>query len=271
MSGVKKWDGSKWVDNLPKKWNGSKWVDASIKRWGSSGWEEIGRKRHVETWTARWTGSYNGASNTAVTTRVAKWGDTVSHYALWWGATWNQIVSWNGLKSPHRIYEGVRYIVKKGSMPNVRYSSKWMYQGREQGGGRFDNDRGRQRSMIGFNYSSLREYLSGSEIEKVELYLESGHFHSTSGGTVVVGYHNLSATSTPNSFSEKKNNVKSQKYSRRKQGQWIVLPKSVGEAIRDGEAKGITLNAHSDSSSRYGWFLGKGSGSDPKLRITYKK
>lgn len=269
MSRIKRWNGSKWVDNLPKRWNGSKWVDAVIRRWNGSKWEIISEQEYTTTWNATWTASFNGSSTSKITSRVAKWGDTVSHYALWWGATWNQIVNWNGLRSPHIIYAGTRYIVQKGSLPRKRNSSGWMYQGQYTPSSKFDDRRGRQRSMIGFNHSDMRNKMKGAKIVKVEMYLRSKHFYSTSGGSAVIGYHN--ASSNPSSFSEVKYNSKTQSYTKRNQGRWITLPKSVGEAIRDNKAKGITLNTNSTSTSRYGYFYGRGNGSEPKLRITYKK
>lgn len=270
MSRIKRWNGSKWVDYLPKRWNGSKWVDSVIKRWNGSKWETISEQTYTKTWKASWTSSYYGSSNSKVTSRVAKWGETVSHYALWHGSTWNQIVSWNGLKSPHVIYAGRKYIVKKEKFPNRRNASGWMYQGRPSVADKFSNDLGRQRSMIGFSHSDIRKNLSGAKIEKVELYLRSKHFHNSSGGEAVIGYHNSSA-SKPTSFSESKNGVKVQKFSKRNQGIWITLPKSVGESLRDNKAKGITLYANTNSLKRYGYFYGKGNGSEPQLRITYKK
>lgn len=41
MSGIKKWNGSAWVDTSVKKWNGSAWVDASVKKWNGSAWVQI--------------------------------------------------------------------------------------------------------------------------------------------------------------------------------------------------------------------------------------
>lgn len=270
MSRIKRWNGSKWVDNLPKRWNGSKWVDAVIRRWSGSKWEIISEQTYTTTWKSTWTSSYYGSSNSKVTSRVAKWGETVSHYALWHGSTWNQIVNWNGLKSPHVIYAGTRYIVQKAKFPNRRNTSGWMYQGRPSVANKFSNDLGRQRSMIGFNHSDMRSKLKGSKIEKVEVYLRSKHFHNTSGGYAVIGQHNSSSV-RPSRFSESKNNIKSQKYSKRNEGRWVTLPKSVGEAIRDNKAKGLTLYANTSSLSRYGYFYGQGNGSEPQLRITYKK
>lgn len=270
MSRIKYWDGKKWIDRLPKKWDGKKWVNAVVRRWTGSKWEIISEETHVTTWKATWTSSYYGASNSKVTSRVAKWGDTVSHYAKWFEVTWNQIVNWNGLKSPHYIYEKTRYIVKKEKFPNRRNTSGWMYQGRPQVPDKFSNDLGRQRSMIGFNHSDIRSKLSGAKIEKVELYLRSKHFHNTSGGYAVIGRHN-SSTVKPTSFSETANNVKSEQFTKRDQEKWITLPNSVGETLRDNKTKGLTLYANTDSLKRYGYFYGMGNGSEPQIRITYKK
>lgn len=258
------------MDNLPRRWNGSKWVDAVIRRWNGKAWEIISEQEYTRTWDATWTSSYYGATTSKIQTRVAKWGDTVSHYAMWWGATWNQIVNWNGLKSPHVIYQGTKYIVKKSTYPNRRNTSGWMYQGRFTPADKFSDDFGRQRSMIGFNHSDIRSKTNGAKIIKVEMYLRSKHFWNTTGGDAVIGYHN-SSTNTPSSFSETKNNVKTQKFSKRDQGIWITLPNSVGEALRDNKAKGLTLYGNTNDVKKYGYFYGKGNGSEPKIRITYKK
>lgn len=270
MSLIKRWNGSRWVDHLPQRWNGSKWVDSVVKRWNGRSWEVISEKEYVETWGAKWTSSYYGSSNSNVRTRVAKWGDTVSHYSQWYGATWNQIVSWNGLRSPHIISEGVRYIIQKTSFPNRSNTGGWMYHGRESVADKFSSDYGRQRSMIGFNHDSIRSYTKGAKIVKVELYLRSRHWHYTSGGNATIGTHN-SGSATPSSFSETKHNVKTEKFSKRNEGKWITLPNSVGEALRDNKAKGLTLYGNTNSLSSYGYFYGKGKGSEPKIRITYKK
>lgn len=270
MSTIKRWNGSSWVDNLPKKRSGSSWVDAIVRRYNGKSWDIISEKEYVSTWGTSWNTSYHGATNTKVTSRVAVWGDTVSHYAMWFKTTWAQVVSWNGLRSPHVIFAGTRYIVNKEKFANKRSSNSWMYQGQESVANKFSNDYGRQRSMIGFNHSDMRSKMSGSKIIKVELYLRSKHFANTSGGDARIGLHN-SNTNSPASFSESQHNVKTQKFSKRDQAQWITLPNSVGEAIRDNKAKGLTLYANVADASKYGYFYGLNNGSAPQLRITYKK
>lgn len=270
MSKIKRWNGSRWADYLPKRWNGRKWEDADVKRWNGSSWEIISEQTYVTTWDATWTSSYNGASNTNVTSRVAKWGETVSHYALWYNNTWSQIVGWNGLKSPHIIYKGTRYIVDKTSFAKRRNTSGWMYQGRSKVETKFSDDRGRQRSMIGFNDSSIRWRLKDSKIEKVEVYIRSKHSWYTSGIEAVIGYHN-SGTDKPSSFSQTVHGAKVERFTARDQGRWITLPKEFGELLRDNKAKGLTLFSDTDTLRKYGYFYGVGTGSEPKLRITYKK
>lgn len=267
---MKRWNGTKWIDFLPKRWNGTKWDNGIVKRWNGTKWEIISEETHTTTWKATWSSSYYGSTNSKITSRIAKWGDTVSHYVMWFGVTMNQIISWNGLKSPHIIFQNTKYIVKKERFPNRRNASGWMYQGRAEVPDKFSDDLGRQRSMIGFNDGDMRNKLNGSKIERVELYLRSSHFHFTTGGEAVIGYHNSDADK-PSSFSEVVNGIKVEKFTKRNQGMWITLPNSVAEALRDGKARGITLYANTDDLKRYGYFYGVGTESAPQLRITYKK
>lgn len=266
MSRIKRWNGSKWTDYLPKRWSGSRWDNATVKRWNGSKWEIISEEQYVTTWNATWTASYFGEGNMDITTRVAKWGDTVSHYALWFKRTWNEIVNWNNLKSPHRIWEGVTYIVDKKPYGKRRNTSGWMYQGRYTPA-KFEGDRGRQRSMVGFNHADMRSKLNGARIEKVEIYLKNKHFWYSSG-KAMIGYHN--STSMPADFQQSRYAVKSENFTQG-QGRWITMSNEYGEWLRDGKAKGFTLFSNSNDLNYYGYFHGKGAGSEPKIRITYKK
>lgn len=270
MSRIKRWNGSKWVDHLPRKRSGNSWVDAVVRRWTGSRWEIISEKEYTKTWKATWSSSYYGASNSQVITRKAKWGDTLSHYALWWNNSVSTIMSWNSIiKSPHYIYEGTTYIVDKKPYPKRRNTSGWMYQGRYSPS-RFQSDMGRQRAMVGFNDGDIRNNLKGAKIEKVEIYLRNRHFWYANGGKAVIGYHN-SSTDKPSSFSETKHGAKEQNYSKRSQGQWITMPDEFGELLRDNKAKGFTLYANTHDLKKYGYFYGVGTSNPPQIRITYKK
>lgn len=267
---MKRWDGNSWEDYVPKRWNGKAWVSAEVKRWNGKAWEIISEKTYIKTWKATWTSSYYGTSNAQVVTRKAKWGDTLSHYAMWWGNSISTLMGWNKIiKTPHLIYEGDVYIVDKNPFPSRRNTSGWMYQGRYDPT-TFESDMGRQRSMVGFNDADIRANLKGAKIEKVEIYLRSKYFWNTNGGRAVIGYHN-SDTDKPNGFSETKNAVKEESYSTRDQGRWIELPDEFGVLLKDNRAKGFTLYANTDDLKKYGYFYGVGTDSPPQLRITYKK
>ena len=261
MGLMKRWDGNSWEDYVPKRWNGSSWINAIVRRWNGSSWAIISEQTLTETWNATWSQSYNGAVSVDTIYRTAKWGDTVSHYAVWYNHTWNQIVDWNNLKSPHLIYAGIRYIVDKKEFPRKRETVS-LYQGRTS-----EDDRGRHRSMVGFNYGDIASTLKGSTIEKVEIYLRNQGFWNNNG-KAKIGYHNSS--SEPNDFQQSKYGQKTEDFDVG-QGKWITLPDDFGNLLRDGKAKGFTLFEDSDSLASYGYFHGHSSGDRPQIRITYKK
>lgn len=246
--------------------NGSGFVKATVKKHNGTGWDTISQQTLTKTWDSTWSQSYNGADSNEVVYRTAKWGDTISHYEMWYGVTESELVKWNNLKSPHRIYEGTRYIVTKKSFPRKR-DSGWMYQGRRPPES-VTSDRGRQRSMIGFNSSNIASELKGSDIVKVEMYLRNQSSWLKSGSKAVIGYHN--SASTPDDFSATKHAVLGENFSVG-QGKWVTLPKEFAELIRDGKAKGLTLFANNDTQEDFGVFYGHSTDSKPKIRITYRK
>lgn len=259
---MKRWDGNSWRDYVPKRWNGNSWINAVVRRWNGSSWVVISEQTFTKTWEATWSKSYNGASSNETIYRTAKWGDTVSHYAVWYNKTWNQIVNWNNLKSPHVIFAGVRYIVDKKEYPRKRDVAQ-LYQGRAEG-----SDRGRQRSMVWFDYGNISSNLKGSNIEKVEIYLKNQHFWYNAGGKARIGYHNSNGETSD--FQHSKYGQKTVDFSKG-QEKWFEVPNEFGELLRDNGAKGFTLFEDSDNLSYYGYFEGHSSWNRPKIRITYKK
>jgi hypothetical protein len=124
-----------------------------------------------------------------------------------------------------------------------------------------------QRSLCGFG--DIRTELAGSKINSVQLYLKSKHWWYYAGGTAVIGYHNHA--SEPTTFSHSKYGAKSQKFDSRDHAIWVEMPIALGEGIRDGVYKGISLYADSTSKNYYGEFHGAGTSYPPKLKISYTK
>lgn len=127
---------------------------------------------------------------------------------------------------------------------------------------------GLQRSLCGFG--DIKSKLAGARIKKVELYLYAEHWWYYAGGTAVIGYHNHS--NEPDYFGHSVYGAKYQRFTSRGQGMWIDMPIALGEGIRDGYYKGISIFADSYSRDYYGVFSGAWDGGNaPRLKITYEK
>lgn len=127
---------------------------------------------------------------------------------------------------------------------------------------------GLQRSLCGFG--DIKSKLAGARIKKVELYLYAEHWWYYAGGTAVIGYHNHS--NEPDRFGHSVYGAKYQRFTSRGQGMWIDMPIALGEGIRDGYYKGISIFADSYSRDYYGVFSGAWDGGNaPRLKITYEK
>lgn len=135
--------------------------------------------------------------------------------------------------------------------------------------GQYSGTNGNQRSLIGFNYSTIQADLSGATITKVELTMTNTHFYNNSGGTAVIGTHSYSSAPSTwstgsvvesiNTFSWAKGATKT-----------VTLSNSIGDSFKSGAAKGIALGpGDSTSLTYYGFF--NGAVGNPKLKITYTK
>lgn len=162
------------------------------------------------------------------------------------------------------------------------WSATWSESYEGDGGRRTDNNhlyfgnypssgRGRQRSLIGFDYAGIQAALSGATINKVELYLHNLHSYSNSGVYIDIGGHQNS--SRPGSYSGAvKYKVSSVRWGK-PESAFKTVSTWIGKALRDNVIKGILLDPRSDSISKYGYAAGvSDSGfSPPRLRITYTK
>lgn len=201
----------------------------------------------------------------------------------------------NDVTPGSRIYvEDVGEVVDYGSfnlgtgVPPVQsytktYGAQWSESYQEDGTSRgsFDNGdvyqgyysgtNGNQFSMIGFPYSTIASDLAGSTITKVEVYLDNSHWYNNSGGTAVIGYHNNASAPSPATYPSSTDNITQSSFTYG-QAKWVTVSNTIGNAFRDGTAKGILLGkGPSTSHTYYGFFVGANKTGEPQLRITYTK
>jgi hypothetical protein len=137
--------------------------------------------------------------------------------------------------------------------------------------GYYSGTNGNQFSLIGFNDAQIRADLAGSTISKVELYLNNNHWYNNSGGTAVIGTHNLTTFGSSVTYPSSTDNITQASFTYG-QAKWVTIANSIGNALRDNTAKGILLGkGPSTSHTYYGYFAGNGQSGEPQLRITYKK
>jgi hypothetical protein len=207
-----------------------------VKRYNGSSWVDINPKRwNGSSWVDVEVYKYDGS----------KWVNISSQqYTTTWEATWTQTYRESGTK-------------------RTDYRSEKLCQGEY-----VSEPWGIMRSLCGFG--DIESALQGAKINKVELYLHNEHWYYNSGGTAVIGYHNHATV--PNTFSHSKYGAKYQNFSSRGQALWITMPNELGEGIRDGIYKGISIFANTSNLNYYGIFYGANDGSrKPKLKITYTK
>lgn len=138
--------------------------------------------------------------------------------------------------------------------------------------GYYDGTNGNQKSLIGFDYSTIASDLSGATVTKCELTMTNLHWYYNSGGTAVIGTHNQSVSSAPSSFgSVTSDRVESSGWP--KGGTRTVdLGTTIGGEFAAGTSKGLVLGpGPSTSKTYYGYFAGQNSTNKPKLKITYTK
>lgn len=131
---------------------------------------------------------------------------------------------------------------------------------------------GIMKSLCGFDSKAIQLSLANVEIEKIQLFLKNEHWYYKTGGTAVIGFHNhkdkpvSSLETTEDIYGALK-----QQYTARDQEQWIELPLTFAEALRNGDLSGINLYTDAVNPEQYGVFYGASSEHKPKLKITYKR
>jgi hypothetical protein len=132
---------------------------------------------------------------------------------------------------------------------------------------------GRQRSLVGFDYTTAGTDLASSTIKAVWLELQTlGAGDSARGSDVYLGIHNFTAVQAtwagggiPRSMIYRVHLGAAEKV-------LVQLPLEFATALRDGWGKGIALEVPSDSLEFYGYAAGVGSGYDlPTLVVEYAK
>lgn len=137
--------------------------------------------------------------------------------------------------------------------------------------GQYSSTNGNQYSVILFPYSTIASDLSGATINKVEVYLNNNHWYNNSGGTAVIGYHNSATTPSSFTYPSSTDNITQSSFTYG-QAKWVTVDNSIGNAFKNGTAKGILLGkGPSTSKTYYGYFAGNGQSGEPQLRITYTK
>lgn len=139
--------------------------------------------------------------------------------------------------------------------------------------GQYDSTNGNQKSVIGFNNTQIQSDLSGATISSIKLTLKNKHWYYNSGGTLVVGYHNSTASSAPASYPGGTESVNTFSGFAKGATKTVTLSNSIGNALRDDTAEGIIIGpGDSTSKTYYGYFAGYNDSSNrPKLTITYTK
>lgn len=136
-----------------------------------------------------------------------------------------------------------------------------------------DSFNGTQRSLIGFDYSTIQSNLSGSTIKKVQLRMTNVHAYWNSGVQIYFGVHNVSSepSNWPGSGSLPQRRASHHKFGK-PQTRTVTLPLKFGQLLRSGSGKGITIEAPSGDRDYYGYAAGVGSGyTPPQLIISYTK
>lgn len=131
---------------------------------------------------------------------------------------------------------------------------------------------GRNRALIGFDYTTISAALASSTIKSVRLDLQNLATYYPGGATAYFGIHNF--TSEPATWAgggiPQSMVASAQLYPA--QPSTVLLPLSFATSIRDGTGKGVALEAPNDSLEFYGVAAGFGSGyALPTLTIEYAK
>lgn len=172
-------------------------------------------------------------------------------YKKTYTATWSQSYQGSGAKRTDTIGEQMAVFGQDPATPSY----------------------GVQRSLIGFDYTTIAADLTGTTIYGIQLELTNVEAYWASGVSIYAGMHNVTAepTTWPADADLPIRRAMNAKWGR-PQTRSMNLPLAFASALRAGTAKGIALEAPSDSRDYYGYAAGVGSGyNEPKLIVNYTK
>jgi hypothetical protein len=139
--------------------------------------------------------------------------------------------------------------------------------------GYYSSTNGNQRSLIGFDYSTIQSDLAGATITSVSLTMDNTHFYNNSGGTAVIGTHDY--TSSPSTWSGSRvvESITNFSWAKGAKKAVALSVSNFGNTLKSGDATGIALGpGDSTSLTYYGYFVGQNGGTNrPSLTIKYTK
>lgn len=215
---------------------------------------------------------------TAETRSNAAYGDLTTAGPAVTATTGSEAIVWIGCELQSDTGPGVPDISAVGTYATTG-SASYESDGTNRSGfdsghmfqGFFDSTNGNQFSMCTFNTTTIASDLAGATISKTELFLGNLHFFSYGGGNVYIGTHTNTSLSGSKLYSSVTPGISSTHFDNG-QSKWVTVSNSIGNAFRDGTAKGVALGkAPSNSTSYYCYFAGSGQANQPQLRVTYSK
>lgn len=139
--------------------------------------------------------------------------------------------------------------------------------------GYYSGTHGNTKSAWGFTDAAagIRTALSGATISKITMTFRVKHSYNNSGTTFYIKTHNSTATGEPSTMPGGLATVYTKTSGTSGTTYTVTLPNSVATSLQNGTIRGFALSTGSTSHDYYGYWYGVGSGSAPKITITYSK
>lgn len=167
----------------------------------------------------------------------------------------------------------------------IAYPAIWSASYRQSGAARTDSGdvmlyygsngdafNGMNRSLVGFDYTTIAAALASSTINAVWLSLTNLGAWYDSGADIHFGIHNFTAEPATWAGGGIPRSMISKHHFGKPQQRIVQMPIEFAQAIRDGWGKGIALESPTSSLEFYGYAAGVGSGyTIPSLIINYTK
>lgn len=178
---------------------------------------------------------------------------------------------------PPYVPQGTAETTQEG-VYEATWSQSYVGNGTQRGGdgtvllyyGEQGDGTGRNKALIGFNYSAIVTDLTGADIRKVQLVFNTVRSPWNSGSDVHFGIHN--STTEPSTWPAIPRSMITTISFGPSQTLTVSLPLEFATAIRDGSGKGIAVEAPSDDAGFAGVAAGVASGyTTPTLIVTYVK